>query len=282
MLKVQVVSDLHLEFRGYNFQKIIKPSAPVLFLVGDICACGTYDDYEIYKKFMTFLSPKFKYIFHVPGNHEYYTVGNKNIELSDTVPGIDSKLKKFCNTFKNVFYLNNNTVRLNIDNQTYVIIGSTLWSHVLQKNRKEMGSLMNDYTHIYMPNVSNTQKPDQIKDIENQKHLVRKYTIDDMTNIHEKSVRYIKKEMKKVKPNEIAILLTHHKPVRDVDISDIVSQAYETDLKDIIIKRPFKLACFGHTHIKYDKIINNVRIVSNPKGYISQKTMYNAAFVIEV
>ena len=34
--------------------------------------------------------------------------------------------------------------------------------------------------------------------------------------------------------------------------------------------------------LQYDKIINNVRIVSNHICYISQKTMYNAAFVIEV
>ena len=60
MVKIQIVSDIHLEFRGENFQKIIKPSAPILFLLGDICACGTTDDFNIYKKFITFISTKFK------------------------------------------------------------------------------------------------------------------------------------------------------------------------------------------------------------------------------
>ena len=60
MVKIQIVSDTHLEFRGENFQKLIKPSAPILFLLGDICACGTTEDFDIYKKFMTFLAPKFK------------------------------------------------------------------------------------------------------------------------------------------------------------------------------------------------------------------------------
>ena len=88
--------------------------------------------------------------------------------------------------------------------------------------------------------------------------------------------------MKNIQPNENAILLTHHKPVRDVDISKIISQAYETDLKDIIIREPFKLACHGHTHVRYDKIVSGVRVVSNPKGYISQKTNFDDTFTVDV
>ena len=55
MLKIQIVSDTHLEFRGDNFKKLIKPSAPILFLLGDICACGESNDFDTYKKFITFL-----------------------------------------------------------------------------------------------------------------------------------------------------------------------------------------------------------------------------------
>ena len=88
--------------------------------------------------------------------------------------------------------------------------------------------------------------------------------------------------MKTVHPNEIAILLTHHKPVRDDPITNIISQAYESDLKDIIICPPFKIACHGHTHVRYDKVISKVRVLSNPKGYVSQKTNFDDAFVIDV
>lgn len=279
MVKIQIVSDTHLEFRGDNFQKIIKPSAPILFLLGDICACGTTEDFDIYQKFIKFLSPKYKHIFHVPGNHEYYTVGNRKITVRDTIPGIDLKLRNFAKEFKNVYFLNNNTVRIKIGCKTYVFIGSTLWSGVRPKDRKMVGGLMNDYEYIYMPNT----KPKGLnKEDAKVWKSVRKYNIDDMSKIHTKSVRYIKKEMKAIKPGEIAILLTHHKPVRDTDISEIISQAYETDLKDVIICPPFKLAGFGHTHVKYDKIISKVRVVSNPKGYISQKTKFNDTFTVEV
>jgi predicted phosphodiesterase len=270
MVKIQIISDTHLEFRGNNFKKIIKPSAPILFLLGDICACGSNSDFETYKNFINYLAPKFEHIFHVSGNHEYYTAGNKAIGLSDTIPGIDAKIRKFLKSFSNVYFLNNNTIRLKIDAKNYVFIGSTLWSNVSPENKKYVQSHMNDYHQIYMPGIDKTQ------------NQVRKYNIDDMTKFHQKSIRYIKKEIKKIRPDDIGILLTHHKPVRDKDPKEIITQAYETDLVNIIIKPPIKLAAHGHTHEKYDKIINNVRIVSNPKGYIGEHTKYNDAFTVIV
>ena len=103
-----------------------------------------------------------------------------------------------------------------------------------------------------------------------------------MSRIHEASVRYIRRVMKTIAPDETAMLLTHHKPVRDLPLSDMFSQAYETDLVNVIIKPPFKIAAHGHTHKKYDKMVNGVRIVSNPKGYISQKTKYDPSFMVEL
>jgi predicted phosphodiesterase len=274
MVKIQIISDTHLEFRGDNFKKIVKVSAPILFLLGDICACGSDSDFETYKNFINYLAPKFEHIFHVSGNHEYYTAGNKAIGLSDTIPGIDAKIRKFLKTFSNVYFLNNNTMRLEIDAKNYVFIGSTLWSNVSPESRKQVQARMNDYSQIYMPEAD--YKKDKTK------NQVRKYNIDDMSNFHKKSVRYIKKEMKKIGPNDIGILLTHHKPVRDKDPKEIITQAYETDLVNIIIKPPIKLAAHGHTHERYDKVVNNVRIVSNPKGYIREHTKYDNTFTVTV
>ena len=278
MVKIQIVSDIHLEFRGDNFQKLIKPSAPILCLLGDICACGTVEDFNIYKKFIAFISPKFKYIFHVPGNHEYYTVGNKNITVDDTVTGVDNKIRNFLKEFKNVFFLNNNVERLKVGKKTYVFIGSTLWSYIKTSDRKIVAGLMNDYQYIYM-----NATPKQTNKITNVKqNPIRKFNVEDMSIMHVNSVKYITDEMKNVKSGEVAILLTHHKPIKDSDVSDPVSQAYESDLKDIIIKEPFKLACFGHTHVRYNKIINDVIVISNPKGYISQKTKFDDSFAVDI
>ena len=274
MVKIQIISDTHLEFRGNKFRKIVKPSAPILFLLGDICACGCKSDFETYKNFINYLAPKFDHIFHVAGNHEYYTSGNRDIGINDTIPGIDTKIRKFVKTLPNVYYLNNNTSRIKIGTKNYVFIGATLWSNVATENKKYVQGLMNDYCQIYMPN-------DEYKKDKTQKPI-RKFDINDMSKFHQKSVRYIKKEMKTIRPDDICLLLTHHKPVRDKDLKEIITQAYETDLVDIIIKPPIKLAAHGHTHEKYDKIVNNVRIVSNPKGYIGEHTKYDDTFTVDV
>ena len=52
MIDIQIVSDTHLEFRGDNFKNLIKPSAPILFLLGDISACGSPTSWETYKKYV--------------------------------------------------------------------------------------------------------------------------------------------------------------------------------------------------------------------------------------
>ena len=274
MTKIQIVSDTHLEFRGDDFKKLIKPSAPILFLLGDVSACGSPEPWETYKKFIEYLATRFQYIFHVPGNHEYYTL-NKNITLEDTIPGIDNKIRKFAKTIPNLFFLNNNTVRLKIGKKDYVFIGTCGWTGVEPKHRKHVQSLMNDYSSIYMPNEKTESNKLNCPS-------VRKYNINDMSKLHAKAVRYVAGVLKKVKPHETAILLTHHKCVRDEPLTNLLSQAYETDLAGIIIKKPLKFYAFGHTHVKYDKIVNGVRCFSNPKGYPSQQTHFDPSCVVTV
>lgn len=276
MTKIQIVSDTHLEFRGNNFKNLIKPSAPILFLLGDICVCGIKSDWELYKQFIKYLCTQFQYIFVVPGNHEYYTT-NRNITNADTISGIDAKIRKFAKTIPNMFFLNNDTIRLKIDKKNYVFIGTTLWTGVPLVNRKYINCRMNDYSMAWVAN----EKPKSPAEKSKWKPF-RHFNTDDMSKLHVKAVRYVLNVLKKVKSNEISILLTHHKPVRTKPITDILSQAYETDLTKIIIKRPLRLAAHGHTHTKMDKIINGVRIVSNPKGYPNEVTHHKPDWIVVV
>jgi predicted phosphodiesterase len=270
MAKFQIVSDTHLEFRGNNFKNLIKPSAPILLLLGDICVCGSDEDWEIYKNFITFLALQFQYIFHIPGNHEYYT-SNRNITINNTIPQINNKIRKFTKTFNNVFFLNNDTTRLKINKKVYVFIGTTLWSGVAPDNRKFVQSYMNDYNNIHYPNKSKSSEK-----------LTRKFNITDMSELHVKAVKYIRKALKNTKPNENVILLTHHKPYRTKPITDVLSQAYETDLFPTIIQPQsnFKLIAYGHTHVAVNHTIAGVKIVSNPKGYPSERTGYLPKFTV--
>jgi predicted phosphodiesterase len=282
MVKIQIVSDIHLEFRDNKFNSLIIPSAPILCLLGDIGVCGSDSDFESLKKFIIFYRTKFLYIFYVPGNHEYYTTGNKNIQLRDTIPYIDNKIRRFCALLNKtpekdagtVTFLNNDMATITIGKKIYNFVGTTLWSYVNKENKKSIQSRMNDYSQIYTP-CSKTEKS-------TLNNCVRKFNVDDMQKKFNKSVSFIKKCMKNQKNNEMYILLTHHKPIHDNKSTDVITQAYESDLVDIIVKHPFVLAAHGHTHKQYDKTFNKVRVVSNPKGYVGQQTKFNDTFVVSI
>ena len=103
-----------------------------------------------------------------------------------------------------------------------------------------------------------------------------------MVKLHKKHVNYIKKSLEKYK-NHICVLLTHHKPISDTKNKDVLTQAYETDITKIISKYSnVRYAIHGHTHKSYDKIIDNVRYLSNPKGYIGQHTKFNDKIIIKI
>lgn len=256
-MSIQIVSDLHLEFRGNKFSGLITPSAPILGLLGDICVCGTTNDYNIFKDFIKYISKKFEYILFITGNHEYYS--DKKATHDDTINGINKKIKSYFKKYDNIFFLNNDSIKIELKGKKYIFIGSTLWSHIPNDIKPRVCKLMNDYSTIRIE----------------ENGEIRLFNIDDMTKLHNTAVKYIKKAIKKCKPDETIILLTHHKPIITKDLSDIYTYAYETDLTHNIIKKPVILAAHGHTHEHMNLLINDVRIISNPKGYPGQKTNFN-------
>jgi predicted phosphodiesterase len=300
-MKVQIVSDLHLEFRGKDVSSLLIPSAPILCMVGDICVCGASNEFKKFLNFLTYYTPKFEAIIHVAGNHEYYTSSNSTPKdlLNNTMPKIDKQLQLLNKQFSNYHYLNNSiwTYQCIKTKRKYIFVGTTLWTHIPSKkviiDKKKNISIdlpqliqkkMNDYNYIYVPHktVSNDM-------------TYRKYTVSDMQKKHNSAIIFLKRTIQKIKEiyhkamtNKIQppvfILLTHHKPLFDraTDEQDEFTYAYENNLASTLLVPPFSLAAHGHTHKHYDKRINGVRVVSNPKGYIGENTSYNNKFVVNI
>lgn len=258
-ITIGFVSDMHLEFRLNKFTNIIKMQTDILCLVGDICACGTDEDFNILKEFLTYICPKYKYVIHIAGNHEFYTDG-ENISKQSCMSEINKKLKRLEKTFRNYIYLNCQAVTLTVNNKKCVFIGATLWTHIDQKDYAMIQGRMNDYDVIY---VWRDNKP-------------VKLTVPEMQKIHKRHLAFVKSAIIKYKGLP-CVLLTHHKPIADSDDPgrDTIS-AYETDITDIVGMpgSSVKYAIHGHTHKHYNKLIKGVRYLSNPKGYIYQKTLY--------
>jgi predicted phosphodiesterase len=272
MLDIQIVSDLHLEFwskKGkFNF---IKPSAPILALVGDICCCGADDDFEIFKRFIYEILTSYEHIILVAGNHEYYYNPSKkkvNITAANTIEGINAKIKQFFKeTSPKLHFLNNSGMQVTIGKTTYLIVGTTLWSWIPEDRRAAVQETMNDYQFIYT--------------ITNKK--IKPLTSLEVATRHIKCYKYLKTQVLKAKKaGSKIIILTHHKPyLSPTHNPKTLDVAYESDLTSLMVA-PVVLWAYGHTHIADDSWHKTVHLYSNPKGYPSQKTKYNRAAVVKV
>jgi 3',5'-cyclic AMP phosphodiesterase CpdA len=267
MLDIQIVSDLHIEFwankKQFNF---IKPAAAILALLGDICCCGNDADFELFKRFINEVLPLYEQIIFISGNHEYYFNSNAKPTYKNTMEGIDEKIKEYFKATSNkLHYLNNNTIKLSDGKETYIIIGSTLWSWIPETRRESIQSQMNDYSFIYY----NNKKPTSL-------------TSNRVAEMFINNVKFIKQQIAKYKDKHKIIIFTHHKPYISTNYNpNSLSVAYESDLS-FLFDKYIKLWAYGHTHIADSSVHKKVWFYSNPKGYPSQKTNYKKNISIKV
>lgn len=110
-MKVQILSDLHVEFHrdyGNSFINSIKTDAEVLIVAGDL------DTFERLDVTMGQLVDTYQNVVYVLGNHEYYW---------HTKEEVHAKMDRIVNWYPNVHWLNNSAVE--IKGQRF--IGGTMW-----------------------------------------------------------------------------------------------------------------------------------------------------------
>lgn len=270
-MNIQIVSDLHLEFRTNikEKKKLLIPSAPILALLGDTCCLGDSYDFNIFCEFIEEILPLFQKIIIITGNHEYYYNGKKNGITSEiTINEIDKKLKKYCKiTSPKLHFLNNNVLKIKSGKNKYAIIGSTLWSNIPPDQQSTIQNSMNDYSYIYVQ--------------EGKK--IRRLLASDITAKFWKNYKYIDNKINKLsKLNYKIIVFTHHKPyVKSGFNPKSADVAYMSDCSNLF-KKSVVLWAYGHTHIKDNTTVNFTKLYSNPKGYPGEKTEFNPSAVIKL
>ncbi|EFC39525.1 predicted protein [Naegleria gruberi] len=264
-LTIQLASDVHLEFPQVKAlisnvaeedgkisreTNIIEAKGEVLGLLGDIG-----DPFSLeYEQFVMEQAEKFKIVFIVTGNHEYY----RNI-ISET----DQRIMDICKKKDNLVFLNKSSfVYENESGKRIRFVGGTLWTNVPLKERSKVEYSMNDYRRI----KTNSEKC---------------VTISETIEMHERLVEYIRKECEK-HPEETIAVLTHHSPfINGTVLEDemFLASGMATNL-DHIIKQHSNISFwgFGHTHRNSFLYLDNPRVtdgktvlVSNQLGYIIKK-----------
>jgi Icc-related predicted phosphoesterase len=246
MMKIKVVSDLHLETCENNQGVPDLGEGEVLILGGDIlCARHFKKDGPLKKVYNDFLKrcvDNFDWVLYLTGNHEAY---GYNYE------GTWDVLKE--NLPEGIHLMENSVVKI----QDWVFLGATLWTDFRNENALEMmeaSQCMNDYKTIRIG--SN----------------YRKLNPDDTLKFHKKSKQFLLDTLPMFK-NQKVWVLTHHAPsYQSVSTkyksSGIANGAYVSNLDDLILDNPqVKYWSHGHTHESMDYMIGGCRVICNPRGY---------------
>ena len=255
-MKIAYSSDLHLDIWGTSPQQVVNRNArfknpngeaEVLVLAGDIAEFINYDNFI---GFFEFISKEYPNVIMIAGNHEYYKAAID----------IDPKIKAFFKDFKNIHFLQNNTLKIG----DVRFFGSTLWTDFKHEDKTvalACWNAMNDY--VYIRNFDQTAK----------------LTPDDTLFLHKESLKYLQNSIKRyAKEDTKKILVSHHGPsYKSIDVlywNQISSYAYCSDLIERGLLDGIDIVIHGHVHARFDYEINGIRVLTNPLGYPNQRADY--------
>jgi len=279
-MKIQVLSDLHLEFGQFTLH-----GGETLLLAGDITVAAlmrpnrTDKDARKFanrwKQFFFTECAKYDRVYYIMGNHEHYRgmFDNTADILREALEGT------------NVTLLDKQFVDLN-DN--WRLFGGTLWTDYNDGDWFAVHAAkdkMNDHTIIKKLKEGNEPVIGHVKT-----PYVGNFTPYDAMEEHKKTLEELIAGMYEWKDiDKNYIVMTHHAPcgksVHSRFTGDILNYAYFTELGDWIADHPnLKYWFHGHTHYSFDYEVGNCRVVCNPRGYHGYEVngAFNAKFEVEI
>lgn len=230
-MRIQYFSDLHLEFLKMRTMSAWIDSF-IRVRAPVLVLCGDVGDpaSPSYEDFLSHMSIRFEKVFLLSGNHEYY--GKSLLTTDDSI-------HKICSRYPNISFLQNSFE----DYGGYRFAGTTLWSHV-----SDPFHVNNDFSRI------------------------QGMTIDSYNGLHTEARQFIASVLR-TSPHPI-IMMTHHLPSHRVTDPfyykwSRYQQCYSSSCDDLI-RFPIHSWFYGHTHRPSTSILNGVRMLCNPIGYIGE------------
>ena len=235
-MKVQIVSDLHLEFLSTDQVKEVadrityKTPADILILAGDICS---WSEKRI-DRLDTFLDKvvnTYDNVLYVLGNHEYYGCSYSEVQI------IKRKLEY---EWDNLSILDNEEISIDSLGDITTFYGTTLWfEETVEASMKRQ--YLNDY------------------------RCIRDFTPDVWCREAIKFIKLIPDDEGK------KVLITHHVPhsrfISEKYVGNEMNCFYLNEIGKYLNK--FDLVTFGHSHESVDQQFSDrCKAVSNPRGYV--------------
>jgi len=248
-MKIQYWSDLHLEFKKneeYIMQRRIDVVGDILILAGDI----TYWSAQYFARpFFDKISDKFKLVYMIPGNHEFYNGYDISV--------LEQPVK--INVRNNVYLVNNITE--SIDGVDFFF--TTLWSKIKSINAFYIEQNVNDFHLI--------------------KYKGETLTYNDFNQLCSKSYQFLEDSIKKSFSKK-KVVVTHHCPTQVANAKEFwhsqLNEAFVFELYDFIYHNPIDYWIFGHTHRNEAEVeINGTKVLTNQLGYVNW--LEHKTFVID-
>ena len=244
MLKIQFVSDLHLEFpqnRQYLRDHPLQVTGDILLIAGDSAYLDLPDsDLDTYGSysFWDWASRHYQQVIVCLGNHDFYA----HYDLSTMPDGYCRQIRH------NVHAYYNSVVSIgDID-----IIISTLWSKIEPCDAFLTERNVSDFYRI--------------------KYNGHRLTAEDFNREHARCLQFIQQAVVESKART-KIVLTHHVPTHLCTAQEFcgstISGAFTVELGEYIVDSGIDYWIYGHSHRNIDAQISGTRILSNQLGYIS-------------
>jgi predicted phosphodiesterase len=245
-MKIQYISDIHLEH--YNKLPTIKQIGDVMVLAGDI----GYPFSEIYEEFLMDMNNKFKKVFLITGNHEFYNSGKNKYKSMEE---IDDHIRDIIidNKLMNVSYLDNSYE----DYDGVRFCGTTLWTQITNPRY-----LINDFS------------------------IIKDMSIELRNELFENSCEFINNVLSKDDSVPI-VMISHHLPSYKLIHHSFLTDEYKNYNQcyasncDHFFKGPIKVWIFGHTHKEWNTEIDGVKFLCNPLGYPGENNRLDLERIVE-
>ena len=236
-MKIQYYSDLHLEFpenEKFLRENPLPAIGDILILAGDIVPFAVMDKHM---DFFKMVSDNFKYIYWIPGNHEYY-----RSDILDKYGILNEKIRS------NVFLVNNTS----IVHENVTFIFSTLWSKIRRTYQWQIERGMSDF-HVI-------------------KYGEHRFSADIFNQSHDQSFSFIEEELSKNRTGK-TVVATHHVPTLmnypERYKGNVLNDAFAVELFDLIETKGPDYWIYGHTHNNTtDFEIGKTKLLTNQLGYI--------------
>lgn len=237
-MKIQYLSDLHLEFKEnseYLKKYPIEVSGDILLMAGDTAYLNT-PEYENHF-FWDWASRNYQEVVVCIGNHELY----QYYDISSLKDGLIGEIRH------NVHFYYNSVVRFpGLD-----VLVSTLWGHI---NPVDFYATEHGVSDFYR--------------IRNGKYRL---TADAFNAENEKCITFIKNAIKESTARN-KIVLTHHLPTYSVVAKEFqgsqINGAFVCELGEYIADADIDYWIYGHSHRNLDLVIGKTKIISNQLGYV--------------